>query len=160
MTRRYCPFCGKPNRKLPGQHVHHRRCPTCGETDWVNPAPAIGVALLRNNMVLLSRRARQPKKGQWDLVGGFIDADETPDQAATREVLEETGCRLLEARVEGIQAGDYGGRPTLNFLAVGRIDGEPRAQDDSLELRWFPLDRVPPIAWPHEADFVARLRRL
>lgn len=126
----------------------------------MNPAPAVGVAILRGNMLLLSRRAGPPKAGQWDLVGGFLEAEETPDQAALREVFEETGCRLVEARVEGVAAGDYGGMPTLNFLAVGRIDGEPKARDDSLELRWFPLDRVPPIAWPHEADFVARLRRL
>lgn len=157
-TRRHCPFCGQPNRKLAGQP--HRRCPACGETDWINPAPAIGIAILRSDQVLLSKRARPPKQGEWDLVGGFVDAGETPDQAAVREVFEETGCRLVEARVEGVAAGDYGGRPTLNFLAVGHIDGEPRAADDSLELRWWPLDRVPAIAWPHEADFVQRLRRL
>ena len=139
---------------------HHRRCPSCGETDWVNPAPAVGVAILRNNLILLSRRAHPPKRGEWDLVGGFLDAGETPDEAARREVLEETGCRLADVRMEGIAPGVYGGRPTLNFLAVGRIEGEPKAADDSLELRWFPLDRVPRIAWPHEAEFVARLRTL
>lgn len=158
MTRRFCPFCGKPNRKLSGKL--HRRCPACGATDWVNPAPAVGVAVLRGNQVLLSRRAGPPKKGQWDLVGGFLEAAETPDAAAAREVLEETGCRLVDANVDGVAAGDYAGRPTLNFLAVGRIEGEPKAADDSLELRWFPLDRVPPLAWPHEADFVRRLRQL
>lgn len=156
--RRACPFCGKPNRRLPGQL--HRRCPACGETDWVNPAPAVGIALLRNNLVLLSRRARAPKKGQWDLVGGFLERGETPDVAAAREVLEETGCRLAEARVEGVATGEYDGLPTLNFLAVGRIEGEPRPHDDSSELRWWPLDRVPALAWPHEADFVRRLRHL
>lgn len=159
MPRRFCPMCGKPNRKLAGASLH-RRCLTCGETDWVNPAPAIGIAILRNNLVLLSRRANAPKRGQWDLVGGFLEANETPDAAAHREVLEETGCRLAEAHVEGVAPGDYGGRPTLNFLAVGRIEGEPKAADDSLELRWWPLDRVPPLAWPHEADFVKRLRHL
>jgi ADP-ribose pyrophosphatase YjhB (NUDIX family) len=156
--RRHCPFCGKGNRRLPG--ALHRRCPACGETDWVNPAPAVGVAILRNNLVLLSKRARAPKQGQWDLVGGFLEPEETPFEAAHREVLEETGCRLAEVRVEQVQPGVYDGQPTLNFLAVGRIEGEPRANDDSLELAWFPLDRVPRIAWPHEAAFVARLRSL
>ena len=157
-ARRHCPFCGKPNRRMAGQH--HRRCAACGETDWVNPAPAVGVAILRGNMILLSRRALPPKAGQWDLVGGFLEAGETPDRAAVREVLEETGCRLVEARVEGIAPGEYAGQPTLNFLAVGQIQGEPKPNDDSAELRWWPLDRVPPIAWPHEADFVRRLRHL
>ncbi len=158
MTRRYCPMCGQPNRKLAG--AHHRRCPSCGETDWVNPAPAVGVAILRSNFVLLSKRAKPPKQGQWDLVGGFLEPGETPDVAAAREVLEETGCRLVEARVEGVAPGDYAGSPTLNFLAVGRIEGEPKAADDSLELRWWPLDRLPQLAWPHENTFARRLQQL
>lgn len=158
MTRRFCPFCSRPNRRLANKL--HRRCPACGETDWVNPAPAVGVAILRGHHILLSKRAAPPKQGQWDLVGGFIDANETPDAAAVREVLEETGCRLTDARVEGVATGMYGGRPTLNFLATGRIEGEPKAADDSMELRWWPLERMPALAWPHEAEFVQRLRRL
>lgn len=155
--RRFCPSCGKPTRKLPG--LHHRRCPSCGATDWVNPAPAIGIAVLRDGQLLLSRRAHAPKQGEWDLVGGFLEADETPEQGARREVLEETGCRLQATEVHDVAPGEYGGRPTLNFLATGRITGQPKAADDSLELRWWPLDGLPPLAWPHEAAFVRRLRR-
>lgn len=157
-SRRFCPFCGKPNRKVKG--ALHRKCPSCGLHDWRNPAPAAGCAILRDGHVLLSLRARAPKRGQWDLVGGFMDAGETPEQAIRREVLEETGCRLVEATPAGAAAaGEYDGQPTLNFLFTGRIDGEPVASDDSAELRWWPLDGVPPIAWPHEAEFVRRLAR-
>lgn len=154
-ARRYCPFCGAPNRKVRG--AGHRHCPSCGLHDWRNPAPAVGCALLRDGKVLLSRRARAPKKGQWDLVGGFVDPGETPDDAVRREVLEETGCRLEQAELRATAAGQYDGEPTLNFLFHGRIAGEPRAGDDSAELRWWPLADVPPLAWPHEARFVADL---
>ncbi|MEK6975576.1 MAG: NUDIX domain-containing protein [Candidatus Thermoplasmatota archaeon] len=156
--RRFCPLCGKANRKVRG--TPHRRCPHCGAMDWVNPAPAIGIALVRSGQVLLSRRARAPKRGQWDLVGGFLEAGETPEEGARREVLEETGCKLSHVRFESVLPGDYAGRPTLNFLATGRITGEPKAADDSMELRWWPLDGVPRLAWPHEASFVKRLRKL
>lgn len=158
-TRRFCPFCGEPNRKVAGGR--HRRCPACGLHDWRNPAPAVGCAILRRAggraEVLLSRRAKPPKKGQWDLVGGFVDGGETPEEAVRREVLEETGCRLEGVRAAGSATGEYDREPTLNFLFTGRIRGEPKAHDDSAELRWWPLDGVPPIAWPHEADFVRRL---
>lgn len=157
MQRRFCPACGHVNRKVPG--TAHRTCPTCRETDWVNPAPAIGIALMRGGSVLLSRRARAPKKGQWDLVGGFLEANETPDEAARREILEETGCAAGRIRLRDVLPGTYAGRPTLNFLAQGTLRGQPRAQDDSLELRWFALQDLPPMAWPHEAAFMARLRR-
>ena len=160
-ARRFCPFCGEPNRKVAG--ARHRRCPSCGLHDWRNPAPAVGCAILKPSSdgdglrVLLSRRAHPPKKGQWDLVGGFVDAGETPEQAARREVLEETGCRLLDAEMRQAAAGEYDREPTLNFLFTGRLEGEPEARDDSAELRWWSLREVPPIAWRHEAEFVRRL---
>jgi ADP-ribose pyrophosphatase YjhB (NUDIX family) len=160
-TRRFCPFCGEPNRKLKG--ALHRKCPVCGLHDWRNPAPAVGCAILRPSAdgkgreVLLSRRARAPKQGQWDLVGGFMDPGEAPEDAMRREVKEETGCRLVAVEQHHAEPGEYDGEPTLNFLFTGRIDGAPKASDDSAELRWWPLGRVPPIAWPHEAAFVRRL---
>jgi ADP-ribose pyrophosphatase YjhB (NUDIX family) len=125
----------------------------------------VGCAILRPSPggegleVLLSRRAHPPKKGQWDLVGGFVDAGETPEEAMRREAAEETGCRLLDVEAHGAAAGEYDHEPTLNFLFTGRITGEPKAGDDSAELRWWPLSRVPPLAWPHEAEFVRRLAR-
>ena len=162
-VRRFCPFCGEPNRRLPD--APHRRCPACGLHDWRNPAPAVGCAILRpapggrGKEILLSRRAAAPKRGQWDLVGGFVDAGETPDDAVRREVAEETGCRLLGVAGHGAAAGAYDREATLNFLFTGRIAGEPEASDDSAELRWWPLGKVPPLAWPHEAAFVRRLSR-
>ena len=160
-VRRFCPFCGEPNRKLPA--APHRRCPECGLHDWRNPAPAVGCAILRpapgrrGKEVLLSRRAVPPKKGGWDLVGGFVEVGETPEQAIRREVEEETGCRLLGLQPDGTAAGLYDGEATLNFLFTGRIVGEPEASDDSAELRWWPLGKVPRMAWPHEAELVKRL---
>ncbi|HUR24724.1 MAG TPA: NUDIX domain-containing protein [Candidatus Thermoplasmatota archaeon] len=162
-VRKFCPFCGEPNRKL--RDAPHRKCGACGLHDWRNPAPAVGCALLRASPrgrgrdVLLSRRASPPKKGQWDLVGGFVDAGETPDQAVRREVEEETGCRILGLEPHGAATGEYDSEATLNFLFTGRIEGEPVASDDSAELRWWPLGKVPAIAWPHEAAFVRRLSR-
>jgi 8-oxo-dGTP diphosphatase len=166
-VRKFCPFCGERNRRL--ADARHRKCPACGLHDWRNPAPAVGCAILRRSLgagqsrpdleVLLSRRAGPPKEGQWDLVGGFIDAGETPEQAVRREVEEETGCRLVDVRGHEAAAGEYDGEATLNFLFTGRIEGEPQAGDDSAELRWWPIGKVPALAWPHEAAFVRRLSR-
>lgn len=154
--RRFCPFCARPNQATPG--TRHRTCTACGETDWQNPAPAVGVALLREGAVLLSRRARAPKEGEWDLVGGFVDDGETAEAAASREVREETGCRAVALVPCGQATGHYDGVATLNSLFTARLDGEPEAHDDSAELRWFPLAAVPPLAWPHEDAFVRSLR--
>lgn len=153
----HCRHCGGPTEELAGQT--HRLCGRCGQVTYVNPAPAVGVACLRGREVLLSLRAREPKAREWDLVGGFVEAGETPQEAIEREVWEETGCSLAGIRVHDTRPGDYAGTPTLNFLATATLIGEPRAMDDSLELRWWPLDALPPVAWPHEAAFLKTLAK-
>jgi NAD+ diphosphatase len=152
----FCRECGKATRPLAG--ALHRQCTSCGAMDWVNPAPAVGLAVVQDGHVLLSRRGHDPKRGQWDLIGGFMEAGETPEQALEREVLEETGCAVANVRMVEVQPGEYGGRPTLNFLARGELLGTPRPQDDSVELRFHPLDRLPMMAWPHEQAFLSGLK--
>ncbi len=154
-ARRFCTACGKPTEPVPD--TFHRRCTACGEIEYLNPAPAVGIAVVRAGKVLLSKRARPPKQGEWDLVGGFVDAGETPLAAARREAREETSCALRDVRVRKILPGDYDGQPTLNFLVTGDLEGKPVAADDSLELRWFSLKRLPPLAWPHEAELLRGL---
>ncbi|MCA1818789.1 MAG: NUDIX domain-containing protein [Halobacteriales archaeon] len=155
IPERRCQHCGGPTEAMAGQT--HRLCQACGQVTYVNPAPAVGVACLRGREVLLSLRARDPKARQWDLVGGFVEAGETPREAIEREVWEETGCTLRDVAVRDVQPGDYAGLPTLNFLATATLEGEPLAMDDSLELKWWPLDALPEVAWAHEAAFLRNL---
>ncbi len=136
----------------------HPWCPTCQRPDWINPAPAVGLAITRAGQVLLAKRAREPKKGQWDMIGGFVDPGETIPEAARREALEETGLHITRLRRLHQAPGEYvPGQPTLNFMYVAEADGEPQALDDVAEVRWFPFDALPSMAWPHEADALARL---
>ncbi|HEX2065431.1 MAG TPA: NUDIX hydrolase [Candidatus Thermoplasmatota archaeon] len=151
----HCRHCGGPTEALGGQT--HRLCSRCARMTYVNPAPAVGVACLRGREVLLSLRAREPKAQEWDLVGGFMEAGETPQEAIEREVWEETGCTVRDVRVHDVQPGHYAGQPTLNFLATAVLEGEARAMDDSLALKWWPLDALPQVAWPHEAAFLKTL---
>lgn len=152
----HCRACGALTKQLP--KGLHRKCTACGAVDWVNPAPAVGIAFVERGRVLLSRRAGPPKQGYWDLVGGFMESGETPDDAIQREVREETGCTITDLDVRAVAPGTYDGRPTLNFLATGRIIGNPKAADDSLELKWHALDKLPTLVWAHEKAFLEHLR--
>lgn len=138
----------------------HPWCPRCQLPDWINPAPAVGVAIVRQGQVLLAKRARDPKAGQWDMIGGFVDPGETVPQAARREVREETGLELDGLRRLHQATGRYKpDQPTLNFMYVAEAEGEPRAHDDVAAVAWFPLDDLPELAWEHEAEALRRLAK-
>ncbi|MAI30150.1 MAG: DNA mismatch repair protein MutT [Planctomycetaceae bacterium TMED240] len=94
-TCRFCPRCG---REAEDQGCVPFRCTQCGFANFFGPVAAVG-GLVTNQQgeLLLVRRAREPGKGKWGLPGGFVDRDETIEQALSREVLEETNLHVSEA---------------------------------------------------------------
>jgi ADP-ribose pyrophosphatase YjhB (NUDIX family) len=113
--------------------------------------------------ILLGRRAVEPGKGLWDILGGFIDAGETAEEAARREILEESGLQVRIDRYLGSFPDVYGPRrlPTLNlgFVAVP-TGGTLRAATDIGELRWFAGDELPGVwAFPHQVKMIELWRK-
>lgn len=155
-TFRFCPACGAA-LSAPADAGAPQPCRACGATWWRNSKPCVGAIVLRDGKVLLSQRAGPPKPGEWDLPGGFLDWGEEPLDGLARELAEETGLALRTALLLEPAVGTYGEERTLNLLYVCEADGEPRAADDSAALGWFPLDALPPLAWPHEARALAAL---
>lgn len=95
--------------------------------------------------VLMVRRAISPFKGAWALPAGFQDLDESPAEAAIREIREETGIEVVIRRLLDLLFIPDDPRKPANvavFLCRA-IGGELRAGDDALEAAWFPLDALP-----------------
>ncbi len=152
----YCRRCGRKTQ----QATTHRWCPKCQEPDYINPAPAVGVAILRGPRVLLAKRGAEPKLGQWDLIGGFVEPGETVPEAAHRETREETGMRITSLRRVLQAPGIYEpGKPTLNFIFAAEAEGAPKPGSDVAAVHWFELDRLPQLAWAHEEEALKRLRK-
>ncbi|RZJ32140.1 MAG: NUDIX domain-containing protein [Brevundimonas sp.] len=109
------------------------------------PVPAVGVVCLRGDEVLLIRRGKPPRMGQWSLPGGRIEPGERAVDAGMRELLEETG---VTARITGLLDVVDGLFPeadrhyVLIDCAAEWVSGEPVAGDDALEARFVPLDQV------------------
>lgn len=85
-----CPKCESRNI----QYKNNRKwfCPDCGFDLYNNVAAAVGVIIQdRDGSVIFERRAKEPRKGFLALPGGFVDQDESAENAAVRECLEETG---------------------------------------------------------------------
>lgn len=110
------------------------------------PIAAIVSVVIRNREVLLVRRANRPDAGRWGFPGGKIEFGESIRAAAMRELFEETQVRAeVHQTYTAIDAFDRDEDGTLrqHFVLIGVacrwLSGEPRAGDDALEARWFPL---------------------
>ncbi len=131
--------------------------------EWPRPAVAVDLVVTRTagtgRELLLIRRRNEPFAGCWALPGGFVDPGETVEQAAARELIEETGLQPATLRQLKVFSGpgrDPRGRVISVAFAAEVIDGPAgRAGDDAAELGWFPPDRLPPLAFDHEAIIAA-----
>lgn len=124
--------------------------------------PVVLAPLAGRLNVLLVRRAEEPFAGAWVLPGGFMSADERPEETAQRKLTEKTGVGAVY--LEQLQTyGDpdrdpRGWIPTVAYLAL--IDAAVLRADESA-ARWAPVDALPPLGFDHArivADGVARLR--
>jgi len=109
------------------------------------PIPAVGIACLRGDEVLLIRRGTPPRQGEWSLPGGRIEPGERAMDAALRELLEETGVvaeitGLIDV-VDGLFP-EAGRHYVLIDYAARWLSGEPVAGDDAMEARFVALDAV------------------
>jgi len=85
----FCPSCGNKNIK----NVNMRKwlCPDCGFDLYNNVASAVGLVIESSDGILFERRAKEPRKGFLAFPGGFVDPDESAEEACLRECREEIG---------------------------------------------------------------------
>lgn len=124
------------------------------------PRPAVAVDLVvfqtegNNRKVLLILRKNEPFADQWALPGGFLDEGETLEQAAERELMEETGvsCDCLK-QLGAWSNVDRDPRTrviSVSFLAEIAANQNPVAADDAKDARWFEINDLPKLAFDHD----------
>lgn len=128
------------------------------------PIVGVGAVVWRDDKVLLVRRAKPPRRGQWSLPGGAQEVGETVFQAARREVLEETGLTIevlgLVEVVDSIEPDDSGrirSHYTLVDVIAAWRSGEATPGDDADAASWFGLDELPALRLWSETERVIRL---
>ena len=115
--------------------------------------------------VLLIERALEPFKGKWALPGGFVRVEETLDEAARRELEEEAGLKkiFLEQLYTfgGVKRDPRERVVSVAYYALVKLAAhETRAATDAADARWFPISKVPELAFDHAEILAAALARL
>lgn len=141
----YCSRCGAPLHDRLVEGRARRACTRCPFVVWVHPTVGALAAVVRERAVLLVRRRLAPFQGHWTLPAGYVEIDETPADAARREVREETG---LDVEVTGLldvvcNDDDPRRRGLVVAYRARVVGGELRAGDDAEEVGYFPLDALP-----------------
>jgi 8-oxo-dGTP diphosphatase len=125
--------------------------------DYPRPMVTVDVVIVTMEdrpRVLLIRRKHDPFAGAWAIPGGFVDMDESLEDAARRELFEETSIRtgaLEQLHTFGDPGRDPRGRViSVVYLAqVAPNSLQPQAADDAAEVAWHSLQRPPKLAFDH-----------
>jgi len=144
----YCPRCATELTERLLGHKSHPTCPACNFIQFQDPKVAV-IAFVthvdpatQENRVLLIQRAVDPAKGKWAMPGGYMDADEMPEDALQRELLEEVGLKI---QIEQL----------LNIFPMPGADGinrgillayQARPADPS-QIELYPQDDVCAASW-------------
>ena len=132
------------------------------------PFVGVGVVVLKEENVLLIRRGRPPRIGEWSLPGGAQSIGETVQETACREVLEETGVQIqqpqfLEVVDSIIRDEDQQVRfhYTLIDYWASWDSGIPIGSDDAQDAEWISLDQLEELdLWSKTIEVIQKARRL
>lgn len=143
---------------------------TYSASDYERPSVTVDTILfshLNGTMsVLLIRRGRWPFEGYWAIPGGFVEIGESLEDAASRELVEETG--LAGVALQQLHAfGDPGRDPRTRVITISYYayvtEEQARgiqAGDDAADARWWPVSDLPPLAFDHAHILEFALQRL
>lgn len=132
------------------------------------PMIGVGVVVWKEERVLMIRRGKPPRLGEWSLPGGLQELGETVAAAGTREVMEETGVTIGPAVLVDIvdaiypdEAGRIRSHYTLIDLTARWAAGEPVAGDDALAAEWKTLREIEAMdLWPETRRIILKAREM
>jgi ADP-ribose pyrophosphatase YjhB (NUDIX family) len=151
----YCSRCGSPIQLGPvaGEDRDRLACSNCGHIAYVNPRLVVTTfPITEDGEIVLIRRGIEPGKGSWAQPGGFLEVDETVNQAAVRETFEETGLIVEPGEIVGLYTRLEVSVVTIAFEA--RIVGGTAAPTvEATEIRAYSPEDIP---WPEIAFTTTR----
>ena len=142
LTHRYCGKCGQKTEDKPDERA--KKCPRCQHVNHPRLSPAVIVAILNGNRILLARN-RKFKAPFFSVLAGFVEPGESLEECVKREIKEEVGITVKNVRYFGSQPWPFPDSLMIAFVsdyAEGEIvvDGS-----EIIEAGWFSKDELPQI---------------
>ena len=141
---KFCSQCGAPVERCipPGEDREREVCPICNFVHYRNPIPVVGCVAEHEGRILLCRRAIEPRLGYWTVPAGFMELNETLEEAALRETREEACAEVRLGELFSIV--DLPGAGQVHFFFRGELlDGKFAAGAESLEASLFAPNEIP-----------------
>jgi len=153
----HCSYCGSA---YPEDAEWPRTCLRCTETTWRNPLP-VAVVLLPvrtpdTTGLVVVRRDIEPARGELALPGGFIETGETWQEAAVRELREESGLPGDPAEVRLVDVvSTFGTLNIFGLLPAVDLADLPISAPTEEATEWTVLVRPAPLAFPSHTEIAA-----
>ena len=141
---KYCSQCGsKTERKIPeGDNRERDCCTSCGLIHYTNPNIIVGTIPIKDNSILLCKRAIEPRYGKWTLPGGFLENCETVSHGAFRETLEETNTEVEMGELYSIFNVPQINQVYMLYLARV-VKDDFSSTSESLEVEFYNEENMP-----------------
>lgn len=156
-TLKYCPICSTELIKREEGGRLRSACDNCGYVHYVNPVPGVGLLIEKDGGLVLIKRGHPPHKDEWTLPSGFVEADESAEEAAIREAEEETGLKVDIIELAAINSFPEG--PPVSgimiFYRMRPIGGQLQAGDDAIDAKVFAPDELPILPFRTHREMVA-----
>jgi 8-oxo-dGTP diphosphatase len=146
----YCPDCGSKLTTRWEEDGSEKQpyCEQCGRMIWQQPIPCADTAVIDGEQVLLIKRTNPPHVGKWALPGGIMDINESPEEAAARELREEASIDVDPTALELL--GTYAVAASEGWHNIGisyvverdNTSGMPTPSTDAQEARFWPLQEL------------------
>ncbi|NPA75400.1 MAG: NUDIX domain-containing protein [Euryarchaeota archaeon] len=119
---------------------------------YIKPSLTVDMILVEKDKILLIQRKREPFKGMYALPGGFVEYGEKTEDAAVREMKEETGLDIKVTKLVGVYS-DPNRDPRDHTVTVAyevkKIGGKLKSGDDAAGVKFIPLNNLPKLAFDH-----------
>ncbi len=160
MEFNFCPTCGESLATRHDGQSDRPHCEPCRRFYYRNPIPAACCFVTRpDGALLFARRAVHPCLGMWSLPGGFVELNETTEEAALRELQEETNLRATRARLIGASTKQSPASGAVLVLGyhIEEWSGEEsmRPDTDASELRFFARHERPELPFATHQELLA-----